>query len=146
MTEEARTAILKQAIETYGREAQRDMMIEEMAELTKALLKERRAAPLPVSELEIAVQNILEEMADVQIVLDQMKLIYGDATDIEEKKLRRLFYRMSKQERAPCIIMAGDEKVMLCSEREVGLSRSSRWWNSGPMFRTDSTKGGNSHE
>lgn len=34
--------ILLQAIVEYGAEAQTDMMIEEMSELTKALLKHRR--------------------------------------------------------------------------------------------------------
>lgn len=36
------TKVLEKAINTYGEEAQTDMMIEEMSELTKALLKNRR--------------------------------------------------------------------------------------------------------
>ena len=39
MTNEERTKILTQAIQTYGFSAQTDMCIEEMAELQQALLK-----------------------------------------------------------------------------------------------------------
>jgi len=38
-----RPEVLEQAVNTWGKEAQVDMAIEEMSELTKALLKERRA-------------------------------------------------------------------------------------------------------
>ena len=89
-TQEQRTAILRDAITAWGRDSQVDMMIEEMSELTKALLKERRVPPFPVINLKEAIVNIREEMADVQIVLDQMKLIYGDPADIEAMKLERL--------------------------------------------------------
>jgi len=93
-----RSALLQRAVDTWGRFAQVDMMIEEMSELTKALLKERRAAPVPVSDLENAIANIREEMADVQIMLDQMKLIYGDPESIESKKLDRLAERLGKED------------------------------------------------
>ena len=96
MTTAERTEILKRAISVYGRQAQTDMMIEEMSELTKALLKERRVPPVPVNGLETAIRDIREEMADVQIVLDQMRLIYGNATEIEEEKLARLAGRLEE--------------------------------------------------
>jgi len=93
-----RSALLQRAVDTWGRFAQVDMMIEEMSELTKALLKERRVPPAPVSELENAITNIREEIADVQIMLDQMKLIYGDPKNIESEKLDRLAERLGKEE------------------------------------------------
>lgn len=34
--------VFRNAVQTWGKEAQTDMMIEEMAELTKAILSERR--------------------------------------------------------------------------------------------------------
>lgn len=83
--------ILLQAIVEYGAEAQTDMMIEEMSELAKALLKHRR------KESEETLDNILEEIADVQIMLDQMKLIHDDgkATDeYRDVKLLRLAARL----------------------------------------------------
>ena len=83
--------ILLQAIVGYGAEAQTDMMIEEMSELTKALLKHRR------KESEETLDNILEEIADVQIMLDQMKLIYDDGSTTGKyrgAKLLRLAARL----------------------------------------------------
>lgn len=85
------TKVLEKAINTYGEEAQTDMMIEEMSELTKALLKNRR------NESRKTRADIIEEMADVQIMLDQMKIIY-DADDelgnYREDKLVRLAARL----------------------------------------------------
>ena len=43
MTTEERRALLDRAITTYGAPAQMDMAVEEMAELTKALCKIKRA-------------------------------------------------------------------------------------------------------
>lgn len=43
MTTEERRALLDRAITTYGASAQMDMAVEEMAELTKALCKIKRA-------------------------------------------------------------------------------------------------------
>ena len=37
---------------------------------------------------------VLEEMADVQIMLNQLALIYGDCTEWEIKKLERLEARL----------------------------------------------------
>lgn len=62
--------IILNAICEYGVEAQTDMMIEEMSELAKALLKYRRK----VSDETLG--NVIEEMADVRIMLDQMIEIY----------------------------------------------------------------------
>ena len=89
--------ILLQAIVEYGAEAQTDMMIEEMSELAKALLKHRR------KESKETLDNILEEIADVQIMLDQMKLIHDDgkATDkYRNVKLLRLAARLGIAEDA----------------------------------------------
>lgn len=83
-----KTELLKKAINTYGVQAQKDMMIEEMSELTKAILKERRAKKY--IDLEVARSDIKEEMADVQIMLDQMKIIYGSPDKWIELKMQRL--------------------------------------------------------
>ena len=41
-----------------------------------------------------AEQNILEEAADVQIMLDQIRIIFGDTEEIEGKKVARLLSRL----------------------------------------------------
>lgn len=83
------------AIKKYGVNAQIDMCIEEMSELTKALLKHRRAIGDFQREKKIYA-DIKEEMADVSIMLEQMEGIFGDFTLDKEKKLSRLEKRLSK--------------------------------------------------
>lgn len=57
--------IYKKAIDTFGVSNQVDMLIEEMAELTQALLKWRRGKE--------NMDNVHEEVVDVEIVLKQLK-------------------------------------------------------------------------
>lgn len=90
--------VLCDAIDTYGREAQIDMCIEECSELIKALLKYRR---LPLEERLAskgtkALENIQEEIADVQIMLWQIDLMYGYGCveDQIDKKINRLKERV----------------------------------------------------
>lgn len=94
MTTEERRALLDRAITAYGAPAQMDMAVEEMAELTKALCKVKRATPGATTTAAIA--NVIEEIADVQIMLDQLRLIFARSTDeVEEDKLRRLLGRLN---------------------------------------------------
>ena len=78
--------IMKMAISKYGDESQIDMAIEEMSELTKALLKRRRKIG--------SIDDILEEMADVSIMLDQLEIIFGDYKKIRDYKMCRLESRI----------------------------------------------------
>ena len=72
--------IHQQALTKFGEQKQKDMLIEEMAELMQALQKERRGLE----------HNISEEIADVQIMLDQIKLLHPDWISWEQMKLKRL--------------------------------------------------------
>lgn len=81
--------ILMQAVETYGKANQVDKAIEEMSELTKALLKERQKAG--------SVNDIIEEMADVSIMLAQLMLIFEASTvweDYVSFKIKRLEHKL----------------------------------------------------
>lgn len=69
-----RPEVLQECVNTYGAEAQVDMAVEEMSELTKALLKYRRKEAQGSKDLEAARENILEEVADVIIMLTQLDL------------------------------------------------------------------------
>ena len=93
-----RPEILREAVDTYGKEAQVDMAIEEMSELSKALLKHRRAEHSTEAwDYEKTRQNILEEMADVIIMLLQLVIIYGGREDIQKDiayKVERLGKRL----------------------------------------------------
>lgn len=89
--------VLCDAIDTYGREAQIDMCIEECSELIKALLKYRR---LPLEERLAskgtkALENIQEEIADVQIMLWQMEMLYGYGC--EDGEIERKIGRLKEQ-------------------------------------------------
>lgn len=94
MDERERRDIMLRAVHRYGEAAQIDMAVEEMAELTKALCKVKRATPGATTTAAIA--NVIEEIADVQIMLDQLRLIFARSTDeVEEEKLRRLLGRLN---------------------------------------------------
>lgn len=93
MTTEERRALLDRAITAYGAPAQMDMAVEEMAELTKALCKVKRVSC--AAEAKAVLENVVEEMADVQIMLDQLRIIFGHSTaEAEECKLERLKKRL----------------------------------------------------
>lgn len=97
--------ILQQAISAYGKEAQTDMAIEEMSELTKALLKYRRLENSPKAaecKQAEAKQNIYEEISDVIIMLTQLIIIYGGKNEIKtciEEKVLRLAERLDEAAR-----------------------------------------------
>ena len=86
--------ILQSAIDIFGDTAQTDMMIEEMSELTKALLKYRRDLRRGGQMQTLCRMAVLEEMADVGIMLDQMRIIYGSENEYREEKLKRLAERL----------------------------------------------------
>lgn len=93
MTTEERRALLDRAITAYGAPAQMDMAVEEMAELTKALCKVKRVSC--TAEAKDVLENVVEEMADVQIMLDQLRIIFHRSTEeAEEAKLERLKNRL----------------------------------------------------
>lgn len=77
--------ILKAAVLIYGPEAQQKMVLEEMAELQKEICKLWRGKDTTLS--------IAEEVADVEIMLDQLKLmldISGKVQEFRQQKVLRL--------------------------------------------------------
>lgn len=95
--------IIRKAIETYGIDAQVLMAIEEMSELTKALCKERRTRNTDdVAVRSKVIDNIAEEVADVQIMLNQIRYIFDINTETEENmKIERLADRLASHEPCP---------------------------------------------
>lgn len=73
------TETFEAAINCFGKDHQCDIAIEEMAELTKAILKERRCST-PKTKI-----DVIEEMADNAIMLEQLKILF--LTNPEEKYL-----------------------------------------------------------
>lgn len=84
--------IYKSAIEKYGANHQMMMAIEEMAELTKELCKNMRGRKNK--------EQIAEEIADVQIMLEQMKILFDCETAVcfyQDEKLQRLQKRIENE-------------------------------------------------
>lgn len=93
-----RPEVLQQAIDTYGSRAQEEMAIEEMSELTKAIVKRHRAADKP--SYDKAMSGIAEEMADVIIMLTQLLMFYGNRKDVQravDEKVKRLAGRLESE-------------------------------------------------
>ena len=86
--------ILRKAIDTYGTEAQMMQCIEEMAELIQAINKYFRANTN--EEVAKAYISVIEEISDVQIMLEQMRIVFGDKAVDEQitAKLGRLEKRL----------------------------------------------------
>ena len=82
--------IFEKAIETYGADLQKQVAIEEMAELTKEICKDFRG--------EGNREHIAEEIADVLIMMSQLEIIYDIKTkelmDMTDNKIKRLEERL----------------------------------------------------
>ena len=85
--------IMRAAIDEYGTDMQIIVACEEMSELQKELCKALRDKP--------RFSALAEEMADVEIMLDQLKMIFangGDVAVFRRAKLERLEQRLKKEE------------------------------------------------
>ena len=85
-------SIYRAAISVWGKDAQENQAVEEMAELIQAINKMRRQ-PSPEH-----LDDLKEELADVQIMLDQLRLIHRVSDEelqfYEAQKLQRLQKRL----------------------------------------------------
>lgn len=70
------------AVETYDRTSRLMLAIEEMSELSKELSKNYRG--------EDNISAISEEMADVEIMLEQLKLIFRNRSEVDAVKAEKL--------------------------------------------------------
>ncbi len=87
--------VLEKAIEVYGKDLQKQVAIEEMAELTKEICKDFRGKGNR--------EHIIEEIADVCIMLDQLMIIYDietnemlDEIDIKTARLEERILREAR--------------------------------------------------
>lgn len=91
MTEfDERRAVYRRAIETFGEDAQLWMVIEEMSELAKEICKYQRGKRSPV--------DIADEIADVQIMLEQATMIFG-VGDLVRKHMDQKIERLKERVR-----------------------------------------------
>lgn len=85
--------ICQKALDTYGIDKQLDIAIEEMSELTKAIIKHRRYATRETYE------NLCEETADVAIMIEQIFLSTkcDDVSKYAIEKINRLKQRLESE-------------------------------------------------
>lgn len=74
--------VLQEALDTYGSAMQIVVMMEEMSELQKELCKHLRG--------KCSLANIAEEIADVEIMLEQMKMLFCCADDVRDERRRKV--------------------------------------------------------
>ena len=84
---------LERAIETYGKDMQLNVAVEELSELIKEICKHKRAVDNR--------EAIIEEMADCYIMLDQLQTIFNiseeEICDKMEEKVDRLEQRLDER-------------------------------------------------
>ena len=120
------TAVCQRAVEAFGKEHQLIICMEEMAELTKELTKHLRGRDnLP---------QIAKEMADVEIMLEQLKLLFdlrGAVADAKEAKLIRLQEMSAKREKEVAEI-----KAIMANWIEADIKRCDALHFTIPMTET----------
>ena len=104
MSSKSNKEIMQKAINTYGLENQMIKTIEELAELSqnlsKALIRLNSKSNTTLSADLKSVNNIFEEMADVEIMLEQCKMMFECETEVQdwkEKKIARLAERLKNE-------------------------------------------------
>ncbi len=95
MTEPVYRTLLK-AIRVYGSDAQLKVLLEEMSELQKEICKNWRGKD--------NAEQIAEEIADVEIMLAQTKIIFGLESSVQKHrslKIKRLALRLMSEKEEP---------------------------------------------
>ena len=84
----------KKFLDKWGYDAQSLMCIEEMSELTKALCKYKRFGK--EDYLQEIKDNILEEIADVLNMVEQLKYYFGEekVEEIRKQKIERTLKKL----------------------------------------------------
>lgn len=88
---ETEVKIMQTALDHWGLNAQVGQTVEECAELIVALQKYVNRTPTPDM-----VENILDEIADVEMMLAQMRLVLGINDDALRKRIEYKFKRLNQ--------------------------------------------------
>jgi len=97
--------VFYKAIKEYGIQEQTLVACEECAELIKALSKYQRVCESQAYDkrkIQRCLNNITEELADVSIMLDQIKLMHGitekAVSEVRAAKVERLESHLNEEE------------------------------------------------
>lgn len=80
---------LKKAIDTYGKDMQLNVAVEEFSELIKEICKHKRGRDNR--------ENIIEEMADCYIMLEQLAIIFDIKPEETSNEIRKKITRLEKR-------------------------------------------------
>ena len=83
--------MMQTALDKWGLNAQVGQTVEECAELIVALQKYINRTPKPD-----AVENIIDEIADVEMMLAQMRLVLGINDDTLRKRIEYKFEKLNE--------------------------------------------------
>ena len=87
------SVICRKAVETFGVEIQQIVAMEELGELIQAISKIARWECSQSEDLEILLEyidNLAEEIADVEIMLEQLKQCHGCHIQVNDHKRKKL--------------------------------------------------------
>lgn len=87
------SAICRKAVETFGVEIQQIVAMEELGELIQAISKIARWECSQSEDLETLseyIDNLAEEIADVEIILEQLKQCHGCHIQVNNHKRKKL--------------------------------------------------------
>lgn len=88
--------IYETALKEFGIEMQRLVLFEEVGELMQAISKFHRDLPNDLATIS-QLQNIFEEIADVQIMLEQMIIFYTKLLKLQNYERKYNFKKIKKQ-------------------------------------------------
>ena len=96
MITSSESVICRKAVEKFGIDIQQIVAMEELGELIQAISKIARWECNQLEDVETLsdyIDNLAEEMADVEIMLEQLKQCYGchiQADDYKRRKIEKL--------------------------------------------------------
>ena len=88
--------LYRRAIKLWGEEAQINMVADECAQLIKAIMKMKRTG-----DVKKQLHNFIEEVVDVEIMIEQMKILLEDSEiyfDTRERKIYGLKFKLDEGE------------------------------------------------
>lgn len=98
MTPEQREmALYERAVEVFGADVQCLKTAEELAELSQALLKYLYYKQTGFGDKDALLDKIAEERGDVEIMLAQLHIVFGDNTDREIESMNKLNTQIDKK-------------------------------------------------
>ncbi len=95
MTDEFKIKVYKKAVKHYGTYEQHNVAMEECSELIQAISKFLRATK--AKDMLIARNHIREEIADVMIVIDQLRLMHAIGDKEMEQEVEYKVARLNER-------------------------------------------------